>query len=160
MSKLKVLSGNSDCLQQAKIPTAKELSEMKKKVAQDRLDKLKRLEELQEAIFRPIYNGKILSMKDAIFYVIVEEMTGSDWGEPFEIEYALSPTGDYIGDRKTAYRLSHKYGIAIFKKSDPMHNVCSIGYNPAKKLWYGWSHRAIHGFKEKRKAIRFARSVS
>lgn len=26
--------------------------------------------------------------------------------------------------------------------------------------WYGWSHRAVHGFKSKRQARNFARSVS
>jgi len=26
------------------------------------------------------------------------------------------------------------------------HKVANIGFNPEKQLWYGWSHRAIHGF--------------
>jgi len=38
-----------------------------------------------------------------------------------------------------------KHGIKA-EKADPSHNVCSIGYSEKEKKWYGWSHRAYHGF--------------
>ena len=148
------------CAKEARQPTKRESEKMRRDAVKRKLEVLKQLEERQRLIFRPVYNGKILSIKDAIFYVIVEEMTGTDWGKSFPIKYALSLSGDYIGDPKTAYRLVNRFGICAFKKTEPTHNVCSIGYSPKKKLWYGWSHRAIHGFKLKRDASRFAASVS
>ncbi len=43
-------------------------------------------------------------------------------------------------------KLCKKYGITHREKTDPSHCVCSIGYSPKNKKWYGWSHRAVHGF--------------
>jgi len=58
---------------------------------------------------------------------------------------AYTPSGEYIGDSKTAYFLCKTKGI-IPRLSSPDHCVCSVGYNPVQKKWYGWSHRAIAGF--------------
>ena len=58
---------------------------------------------------------------------------------------AYTPAGDYIGDSKTAHRLTVKLGIAP-EKSDPDHCVCSIGFCEREQKWYGWSHRARYGF--------------
>ena len=44
--------------------------------------------------------------------------------------------------------------------SRPGGQIKTVGYSPAKKKWYGWSHRAVAGFKSKDKAKSFARSVS
>ncbi len=52
---------------------------------------------------------------------------------------------EYIGNPKAAHRLIVKRGIA--PQLIPGHNVCSIGYCAREKKWYGWSHRAIFGFK-------------
>ena len=59
---------------------------------------------------------------------------------------AYTHNGDYMGDSKTAHRLCVKRGIAPEKRT-PQSNVCSIGYSKKRKKWYGWSHRAICGFK-------------
>lgn len=59
---------------------------------------------------------------------------------------AYSKQGDYIGDSERAYRLVKRFGIQQFEKTEDDHCVCSIGYAPKDKKWYGWSHRAIHGF--------------
>lgn len=32
------------------------------------------------------------------------------------------------------------------QKSKPSHSACSIGFSEKEQKWYGWSHRAIHGF--------------
>jgi hypothetical protein len=62
-----------------------------------------------------------------------------------EMESAYTLAGDYIGDIKTARYLCGEMGIKPEKRK-PDHNVCSIGFNEAEQKWYGWSHRAIHGF--------------
>jgi hypothetical protein len=54
--------------------------------------------------------------------------------------------GDYVGSLDNmALRLISDRGI-LPEKSDPTHNVCSIGKSFKDGKWYGWSHRAIHGF--------------
>jgi len=88
---------------------------------------------------------------------------------------AYSKNGDYIGPSTRAYRLVHVYGIQVFEKGKPADNVCTIGYAPDQRKWYGWSHRGIHGFcigsklkkkrattlsEAKRMAIAFADSIS
>ena len=95
-----------------------------------------------------IYNGKILKYKSGKFYDVVTEMVPKDeYGSPEDmpITYALSKSGGYIGDSKTAYRLVHKFGIEHFENPDC--KTCCVGYSPKSKKWYGWSHRAIYGFK-------------
>ena len=59
---------------------------------------------------------------------------------------AYTHNGDYIGGSKAAHRLCVKRGIAPEKRSAES-NVCSVGYSKKRRKWYGWSHRAIYGFK-------------
>ncbi len=77
----------------------------------------------------------------------LELIDGSEFGTTdmkMQCSYSLID-GGYIGDYKTANYLM-KRGIAP-EKSHPKHNVCSIGYCKKERKWYGWSHRAIYGFK-------------
>jgi hypothetical protein len=76
---------------------------------------------------------------------------------PLTVTYNLK--GDYIGDVRTARMLCVKYGI-VPEKRKPEHFACSIGYSTRKKKWFGWSHRAIYGFRTRKAAARFAESVS
>jgi len=69
-------------------------------------------------------------------------------------------SGVWIGDAKTARRLVRKYGIREFYKRKESSTIATIGFAPGKNLWYGWSHRAIHGFQTRAKAGKFAKSVS
>lgn len=46
----------------------------------------------------------------------------------------------------TEDNLARRFGITVREKAEPDHQVCSIGWSPSKKKWYGWSHRAIYGF--------------
>jgi len=80
-------------------------------------------------------------------YEIREELvSGAQYGcKDFIMKSAYTPSGDYIGDSKSAYRLCKKMGLALEKISDT-HNVCSIGFCEKEQKWYGWSHRAIFGF--------------
>lgn len=112
---------------------------------------------------KTIYSGKIIKeIKRSCYRIITERIPKGYYGNPKEmnITYAVDLKGDYLGDTKMAYRLVNKRGISVFEKTNPKNCVCSIGYNLHKKLWYGWSHRAIHGFKKKQDAIRFSKSVS
>lgn len=43
--------------------------------------------------------------------------------------------------------LERKYGITEFEKKNSDSSVSTIGFSPKDKKWYGWSHRAIYGFK-------------
>ena len=64
--------------------------------------------------------------------------------DDFEIKWAVTKSGDYIGDPKTAHMLCKEKGIAPEKR--PGTSVCSIGFCQKDNKWYGWSHRAICSF--------------
>ena len=66
-------------------------------------------------------------------------------GDGLTVKVAYTPSGDYIGDTKFAYRLCKKWGIRPEKISQN-HSVCSIGFCEKEQRWYGWSHRSICGF--------------
>lgn len=53
--------------------------------------------------------------------------------------------GKYIGSIDNFKRLVIKRGI--FPEAFSDHSVCSIGKSIKDGKWYGWSHRAIYGFK-------------
>ncbi len=67
-----------------------------------------------------------------------------DGCKELEMKEAYNPHGDWIGKPKFAKRLSDR-GIAPIK-AHKRHCICSIGYCAEKRMWYGWSHRAICGF--------------
>ena len=54
---------------------------------------------------------------------------------------------DAISLQESQATLAKKYGIEQFEKPHPNAGVRSIGFNPKTQTWYGWSHRAIAGFK-------------
>lgn len=43
--------------------------------------------------------------------------------------------------------LALKYGIEEFDYPTPDSQIRHIGYAPKTQKWYGWSHRAVFGFK-------------
>jgi len=63
-----------------------------------------------------------------------------------EMKFAYTPEGHYIGNSKWAHRLIVRRGIKP-ELASLKDNVCSIGFCEKEKKWYGWSHRAIYGFK-------------
>lgn len=90
---------------------------------------------------------KILSEKKyKAGYVVREERVKQDGSPAVTLKSAYNLHGDYIGNSKTAYRLCNKLGIKpeLIKKSS---GCCSIGFSEKDGKWYGWSHRAIAGFK-------------
>ncbi len=88
----------------------------------------------------------VINQKNYKGFVIKNEMVdGKPFGcDDFIMTSAYTKSGDYVGDRKWAYRLARR-GIAP-EKSSPDHNVCSIGFCEREQKWYGWSHRAMCGF--------------
>jgi len=54
--------------------------------------------------------------------------------------------GEPIGDYHTA-RLLVKRGIKP-EFVEPGRKICSVGFCEKDGKWYGWSHRAMYGFKE------------
>ncbi len=100
-----------------------------------------------------------MKKKSSPFKVEIEKIDiGGDRTADFE--KAVNSKGQFIGDVKDATILWKKYGIEVFELRTKRSKVCSVGYNPKKKLWYGWSHRAISGFKTRAEAAKFAESVS
>lgn len=69
------------------------------------------------------------------------------------IEEYVNDNGIYIGDKKWKDRLI-KMGIfdpepipSEFEPKDAPPQICSIGKSEADGKWWGWSHRAMWGFK-------------
>jgi len=46
---------------------------------------------------------------------------------------------------KENFDFLEKHGIKP-QKAQSSHQACSIGYSEKENKWYGWSHRAYHGF--------------
>jgi len=58
------------------------------------------------------------------------------------------PEGDAADFLETSRdELAKKYGIEQFEYPFPDSQIKHIGFNPKEQTWYGWSHRAIYGFK-------------
>lgn len=63
------------------------------------------------------------------------------------------PEGFYIGSSKWAHRLIVQRGIkpeprppSCQESNDGRGRTCSIGFCEREQKWFGWSHRAFHGF--------------
>ena len=74
-----------------------------------------------------------------------EHEVGND-KDTIVIKSAYTPNGDYIGDPRMARNLILKRNI-VPQLAKSKSTVCTIGYCPKDGEWYGWSHRAIRGFK-------------
>ena len=79
-----------------------------------------------------------------------ETIDDSEYGGDGKLEmincYSLD-SGHWIGDSRTARNLCVKRGLRQIQKTNPNHCVASIGFDEKEQKWYGWSHRAIFGFK-------------
>ena len=89
---------------------------------------------------------KVINCK-AGYQIRHELIDGKEFGtDDMILKSAYTPNGDYIGNSKTAHLLCKKRGIKPEKRT-PKNNVCSIGFCEKEQKWYGWSHRALYGFK-------------
>jgi len=81
------------------------------------------------------------------YEIRTEKIDGQAFGcSDFSIQSAYTPDGLYIGDPKMAYQLCKKCGIKPEYRT-ATSNICTIGYSQKQEKWFGWSHRAICGFK-------------
>jgi len=101
---------------------------------------------IQELLTEGIDCKQVLSIKEYDYYDIKTEIWSMDGQDDIEVMSAYSKKGDYLGNPKTAKMLVEKFGIKEFEKTQDDHCVCSIGLNPDKNMYSGWSHRAICGF--------------
>ena len=68
----------------------------------------------------------------------------TDIQHPVTMESGYSFDGGYVGTWEDTQKLVSR-GIHPERRSQS-HVTCSIGFCPIESKWYGWSHRAIHGF--------------
>lgn len=79
-------------------------------------------------------------------YVVRTERVTMGDDPAVTMQSAYTPDGHYIGNPKDARFLIVTRGIRPQLRT-PTSGVCSIGYNASERKWYGWSHRAICGFR-------------
>lgn len=60
--------------------------------------------------------------------------------------YISNVDGGYIGSEDDYKFFVEEKHLILLQKANPSHSTCSIGYSVKENKWYGWSHRAIHGF--------------
>jgi hypothetical protein len=72
------------------------------------------------------------------------EIWSMEGNDPVEMNAVYNAHGVYVGDVETADFLAER-GILPEPRTD-QSTVCSIGFSHKDRKWYGWSHRAIHGF--------------
>tara|TARA_B100000214_G_scaffold10058_1_gene7324 strand:- start:104793 stop:107204 length:2412 start_codon:yes stop_codon:yes gene_type:complete len=84
------------------------------------------------------------------YYTTVEEYVevgeNLQLGKPFTMSSAYNPEGVYIGTPEDAKHICENMGILPMPISENSR-VCSIGFSSKDNKWYGWSHRAMFGFK-------------
>jgi hypothetical protein len=84
------------------------------------------------------------------YYKVKELVSPSDSpNDEFEMDSYYTLDGDYyVGDEKNAKFIFKKMGLTkVQPRIGGPGKVCSIGFNEKEQKWYGWSHRAIVGFK-------------
>lgn len=84
-------------------------------------------------------------IREAESYTVLQ-VRDPEWKDGMTMDGAWTKAGDYIGDPEVAEKLCDEKGITPELRT-PECSVCSIGYCAKEKKWYGWSHRAIYGFR-------------
>jgi len=96
--------------------------------------------------------GRIIEKENENDFIMTIEVANEDKThpmydssiQPFKIKTYYTKNKLWVGDEDMVDLLV-KLGIQPeLKRKDSA--VCSVGYSPLKKSWYGWSHRAIVGF--------------
>ena len=75
------------------------------------------------------------------YEIVKEQIVDSDQF----MKLAYNKKGDLIGNVEDAKYLCDELGICPELRL-PQNHTCSIGFSKENQKWYGWSHRAIHGF--------------
>lgn len=78
------------------------------------------------------------------YKLVIEEVSNGD--DPKVVMHSVySLDGGYVGSLEGVNTYFEK-GI-LPELADSEDNVCSIGKSYIDGKWYGWSHRAMHGFQ-------------
>lgn len=94
----------------------------------------------------PVKEVKKVRRFKAGYEVRTEIIDGKPYESPdTEIRSAYNTNGDYIGDPKTAARLS-RMGIVPELRDPKTSSTCTIGFCERTQRWWGWSHRAMADF--------------
>ena len=78
------------------------------------------------------------------YEIRIEDVRCSTKEEPVIMRSVYSVNGKYVGRVEDFEKLLEK---GILPETYGDNNVCSIGKSFKDGKWYGWSHRAIFGFK-------------
>ena len=113
--------------------------------ATDRRNATRLLSKLKQFAGQDMKNVKLARCWREYFTVSFETPDGG--GGTMKMTGAYSYGGHYVGNTQFAHRVLARRGI-IPELSDDQHSVCSIGRSYKDGKWYGWSHRAIYGFKK------------
>lgn len=89
------------------------------------------------------YKPDVIALLEKYYDVRWEQTPGN--GDYWYSVYSIID-GGYVGRPEDAYRY-YQLGLRLIQKACPENKVCSIGFNPKEDKWYGWSHRAMYGFK-------------
>lgn len=73
------------------------------------------------------------------------ELNSMGKDKPISMFVFYNKEGKYIGNIDDFQRLV--VDKEIFPETFDNHSVCSVGKSHKDGKWYGWSHRAIYGFK-------------
>lgn len=78
------------------------------------------------------------------YKIIIEEVSSGN--DPKVVMHSVySMDGGYVGSLED---VNTYFEIGILPElAHPENKVCSIGKSYTDGKWYGWSHRAIHGFQ-------------
>ena len=106
-----------------------------------------------DSIHEIVWGRKRTHSEYAVENVRVLYRDGGRW-HAFEFNRAMSRHGEAlgqkpvcIGDPEMAEFLVLKKGLVQLQPRSPASKVCQIGFCPGDGKWYGWSHRAICGFR-------------
>lgn len=89
---------------------------------------------------------QIKKLKDHELYDLwEEEVRETPDSDPLIMKVARNKCGEYIGDKEMARVLCEKHGVEPEALEEG--GTCVIGWSESEQKYYGWSHRAMYGFK-------------
>lgn len=86
-----------------------------------------------------------MDIKVMVSFECRKELNSMGENPPIEMYSFYNKDGKYIGNIDCFKRLAIDRGLEPETYNE--NKVCSIGKSTKDGKWYGWSHRAIHGFK-------------
>ena len=92
-----------------------------------------------------IIKSKVLEECELYDVVLQTVLMRVDPEETYTVTSIMSKDGDYAGGADDTRKFFDKHGIAPEMRSDEAH-VCSVGWSERGHKYYGWSHRAFHGY--------------